>query len=122
MNELFNTNFRLPHEYEWEFAAKGGNLSKGYIFSGSNQLTVVAWYGSNRKLGKCPSIATKKPNELGLYDMSGNVWEWCLDKIDDRYVCLGGSFKCDMNGCTFINRMLIQQSSKFEELGFRLAK
>ena len=123
LNDLFKTNFRLPTEYEWEFAAKGGVLSKGYVFSGSNTLNDVAWYRSNRKIKKCPATATKKPNELGLYDMSGNVWEWCFEKDKDgKIVYLGGGFNSDMNECTFINRMLASEIYKSADLGFRLAQ
>lgn len=69
---------RLPTEAEWEFAARGGNLSQGYLFSGSNVADDVAWYGSNSG-GDTNEVGTKNPNELGLYDMSGNVSELCSD-------------------------------------------
>ena len=74
--------YRLPTEVEWEFAARGGNRSKGYQYSGSNTLSSVAWYGGNSSNTTHP-VKQKQTNELGLYDMSGNVLEWCYDWIAD---------------------------------------
>ena len=78
LNSLTGQNFRLPTEAEWEFAARGGNNSNHYQYSGSNELGDVAWYAGNSG-DKTHVVATKQPNELGLYDMSGNVWELCSD-------------------------------------------
>ena len=83
LSELTGLTFRLPTEAEWEYAARGGNLSKGYKYSGSNNIYDVAWYSANAGLSTrifgLHSVGTKAPNELGLYDMSGNACEWCSD-------------------------------------------
>lgn len=83
LNDLTGLQFRLPTEAEWEYAARGGNKSQGYKYSGSNTIGEVAWYYDNSS--STQPVGTKAPNELGLYDMSGNVWEWCSDWYSSSY-------------------------------------
>ena len=84
LNQLTGKSYRLPTEAEWEYAALGGKLSKGYRYSGSDTLSEVGWVKSNAD-GKTHPIGLKKPNELGIYDMSGNVWELCSDWYDPDF-------------------------------------
>ncbi len=80
LNQATGKKFRLPTEAEWEYAARGGNKSKGYKFSGSDNIDDVAWYVGNSN-NKSHPVALKKPNELGFYDMTGNMWEFCHDDM-----------------------------------------
>lgn len=124
LNELTGKEFRLPLEAEWEYAARGGNMSHGYRFAGSNNIDDVAWYVDNwysnyanniseiedfDSLAGTNRVALKAPNELGLYDMSGNVWEWCGDLWggypyypygDSWMVLRGGSYFAKPEFCT----------------------
>ncbi len=127
--------FRLPTEAQWEFAARGGNKSKGYKYSGSNNIDEVAWYEGNSGLKTHP-VKQMQPNELGLYDMSGNVWEWCSDWCDNYSsvpqinpegpssgsyrVVRGGSWLNDANGCRCAIRAYGTSCTR-DRTGFRLA-
>ena len=83
LSELTGRHFRLPTEAEWEYAARGGQRSRGYRYSGSYNLDEIGWHEGNADHKR--EVGTKKPNELGLYDMTGNVDEWCQDKLGTDY-------------------------------------
>lgn len=101
LNGLTGQAFRMPTEAEWEYAARGGKKSKGYVFSGSNSIADVAYTGNSGSATH--AVKTKAANELGLYDMSGNVWEWC----SDWYGSYGSSNETDPKGpSTGSNRVL----------------
>lgn len=142
LNKLTGKTFRMPTEAEWEFAARGGNKSKGYLYSGSNNIDEVAWYSKNSKFRTHP-VGSKQVNELGLYDMTGNVLEWVADganrqfyqyspvknpyndKSDDKSydmrVMRGCSFEYDADECPNYFRDGSSSNSKVTGTGFRLA-
>ena len=136
LNRLTGKNFRLPTEAEWEYAARGGNKSKGYKYSGSNSIGDVAWYTDNSS-SQTHDVKTKQANELGIYDMSGNVYEWCQDWYgsyssgsqtnptgptsgSDR-VLRGGSWSSSARYCRVSNRSINCPDSRLNYLGLRLA-
>ncbi len=138
LNEMTGMRFRLPTEAEWEFAARGGNLSGDYEYAGSESVDDVAWYRDNSDGGTHP-VLEKAPNELGIYDMSGNVWELCADWYDSDYynispqrnpsgpakgsihVARGGSWRNVAKFCRISCRFNYSHNFGNSRLGFRLA-
>ncbi len=135
LNEKTGKTYRLPTEAEWEYAARGGNKSQGYKYSGSNEIDEVAWYLENSGDATHP-VGQKQPNELGLYDMTGNIYEWCQDwyggyssgsqtnpsgPANGSYrVLRGGSWNSNARQCRVSNRGYNYSSLRYSYRGFRL--
>lgn len=129
LNSLTGRRFRLPTEAEWEYAARGGSKSQGCRFSGSNQVYAVASYTQNTD-GKVTPVMMHFPNELGIYDMSGNAWEWCQDydheygtepEASEWHIQRGGSAAGTWKSCRVSNRQKIPAINTKSTFGLRLA-
>lgn len=138
LREKTGKSYRLPTEAEWEYAARGGRRSKGFKYSGGHSMAEVGWYKDNSN-GQVQPVAQKQANELGLYDMSGNVWEWCLDWYDEEYyarsvtvspegpekgtarVIRGGSWSFVEHSCRVPNRGNGGTGRRTINRGFRVA-
>ena len=135
LNNLTGYTFRLPTEAEWEYAARGGSKSYGYNYAGSNTVNNVAWHRDNSS--GTHNVGQKSSNELGLYDMSGNVWEWCQDRwgyyssgsqknptgpsSGDYRVRRGGGWSSESWDCRVSYRYYYSPSDYYDSIGFRLA-
>ena len=138
LNQKTGKSFRLPTEAEWEYAARGGKMSYGRKYAGGYMISIVAWYRDNGDK-QTHIVKTKSPNELGLYDMSGNVWEWCSDVYDDygsgsltnpnpqstsksysHHVLRGGSWMSNARLCRVSRRDHYAPNNRDNRIGFRL--
>ncbi|MFK8103725.1 MAG: formylglycine-generating enzyme family protein [Saprospiraceae bacterium] len=142
LNELTKRHFQLPSEAEWEYAARGGKHNQGYKYAGSDKLSQVGWYNENSNI-KTHEVGKLLANELGLFDMSGNVWEWCEDGYDEKFykkckeqgivenpvndeeavfrILRGGSYFFSAEDCRLTNRSKVTRDDRFDTIGFRLA-
>lgn len=122
LSNITGKKYTLPTEAQWEYAARGGKSVDNTKFPGSNMIDVVAWYGENYENGSTHSCGTKQPNELGLYDMAGNVWEWCSDRYNDSSsrVARGGSWNHSANSCRISARYDYLPHIRNNMLGFRV--
>lgn len=111
--------FALPTEVEWHYAAMGGQQSKGYKYVGSNTIGEVAWYKDNCNSSTQP-VGKKQPNELGIYDMSGNVWEFTSTLVDGKVICCGGSWTSEANWCEANLSFPDDPDTRFNNTGLRL--
>ena len=136
LKEKTGRTYRLPTEAEWEYAARGGNKSQGYLYSGSNNLNDVGWYDDNNSYNRTHPVGEKQANELGIYDMSGNVYEWCSDWYGSyssssqtnptgpsggsSRVFRGGGWGHNADNCRVAIRYLNKPDSRNNYSGFRL--
>jgi len=120
LNDMTGLNYRLPTESEWIYAAKGGKYMGNYQYAGSNNIDDVAWYNKKhvRKAGTYP-VGNKRPNALGIYDMTGNVWEWCQDALKKKHIVRGGSWNDDSKTCKLKNSRKTSDG-RDDSIGFRI--
>lgn len=115
-------NYLLPGEAVWEYSARGGQKSRGHIYAGSDSINKVAWYNKNAG-SRTHAVGLLAPNELGIYDLSGNIWEWCGDNINDsNRSSRGGSWGYNDTGCRVARRRFWDPSIQNSNVGFRIAR